>query len=148
MGETQERWTTKAEVLDACQRYEAGIPAWQCPRLFGVGLRRQGSDLWFPFVCHGDHPLPAVILATVVGHRGGARGYDLALRELDQAIALLAPAEACHDFTHPNLAAWRLIPQEAERLTDLRLVAVFDADPESATDNVDVLALRRAGCQA
>jgi hypothetical protein len=148
MTESQERWTTKDEVLEACRRYEARISGWQCPRLFGLGLRRHGLDPWFPFVCHGDHPLPAVILATVVGHRGGTCGYDLGLQELDQAITLLAPAEACQYFAHPNLAAWRRVRLEAEGLADPRLVAVFDADPESATDNVYVLALRHAGSQA
>ena len=148
MSEPNERWTTKEEVHDACQRHEATIPGWQCPRLFGLGLKRQSRDSWFPFVCHGDHPLPAVILAIVVGHRGGTCGHGLGLQELDQAITLLAPAEACRDFTHPNLAAWRLLRQEAEGLTDPKLIAVFDTDPESATDNIDVLALRHTGTQA
>jgi hypothetical protein len=147
MAEPQECWATREDVLDACHRYEAAIPDWQCPRLFGIGLRRQGSDPWFPFVCHGDHPLPAVILATVVGHPGGSCGYELGSRELDQAINLLAPAEACRDFTHPNLTAWRLLRRKTEGLANSELVAVFDADPESITDDEGVLALRRAASQ-
>jgi len=77
-------------VLDACHQYEEAISGWQCPRLFGIGLSCQESDPWFPFVCHGDHPLPAVIFATVVGHPGGSRGYELGSQELDQAINRLA----------------------------------------------------------
>ena len=77
--------------------------------------------------------------------RGGTRAYELTLQELDRAISLLAPAEACSDFTHPNLAAWREVRQEAESLTDPRPVAVFDADPVSETDEIAVIALRRAG---
>ena len=118
------------------------------PTTLRTGTQASESDSWFPFVCHGDHPLPAVILAIVVGHRGGTCGHGLGPQELDQAITLLAPAEASRDFKHPNLAAWRLLQQEAEGLTDPKLTAVFRADPESVTQNIDVLALRHAGTKA
>ena len=145
MGESQERWGAIEEVLAVCARYEAAIPGWKCPPLYGLGLRRQEQNPLFPFVCHGDHPLPAVVLATVLGHGGGTRSYELTLKELDQAIDLLAPAEACRDFTHPNLVAWRTVRNEAVESRNPRIFAVFDADPESATNTPDVLAIREAG---
>lgn len=79
MSRRPDRWVTREEVIAACERYEAAIPEWACPRLFGVGLRGEDEEPWFPFACHGDHPRPAVVLATVLGHSGGTNSYTLSL---------------------------------------------------------------------
>jgi hypothetical protein len=140
-----ERWVTKDQVIGVCERYEASIPGWRCPLLFGVGLQGVDEETWFPFACHGDHPLPAVILASVLGHDGGTESYTLTLDQLDEAIDRLAPAEACLDFEHPNLAAWREVREAALQTSGQTIVAVFDANPESRTADSNVLALRRQG---
>lgn len=130
-------------MIAACERYESAIPGWACPRLFGVGLRVEDREPWFPFACHGDHPLPAVVLATVLGHNGGTNSYTLSLDQLDEAIERLTPAEACRGFEHPNLAAWREVRSTAVR-TNGSILAVFDAEPESRTEDPTILALRLA----
>jgi hypothetical protein len=145
MESTDEHWVTRDEVLAACRRYESLIPGWKCPPLFGLGMRDGAGALWFPYVCHGDHPLPAVILATVCGHEGGTASYEVSDAELEQAILFLNPAEACRAFDHPNLAAWRAVKIAVARDSRRSAVAVFDSDPGSPTASRNVDALRHAG---
>ena len=143
MEDPEERWTTREDVLAARLRYESALPGWTCPRLYGVGTRQDDGDIWFPFICHGDHPLPAAVMATVCGHRSGSASYELRVDELDEAIRRLAPAEACLDWDHPNLVAWREVRQALADKPQRAVVAVFDADPQSPSDVPDVLTLRR-----
>lgn len=149
VGETRivevsgEQWVTRDEVLAARLRYESAIPGWRCPRLYGLGVRKGHGDIWFPFICHGDHPLPAAVLATVCGHRSGSASYEMTVDQLDDAIRRLAPAEACTDWDHPNLAAWRQVRRSLGAEPDWGVVAVFDADPGSPSEASDVLTLRR-----
>ena len=147
MDASAERWETREEVLAARLRYESAIPGWKCPRLYGVGVRRQREAIWFPFICHGDHPLPAVIMATLCGHRSGSASYELTVGQLDDAIKRLAPAEACKDWDHPNLAAWREIRTCLDAHPQWTVVAVFDADPALRSGLVDVRTLRRQANQ-
>lgn len=143
MDSPPERWTTREEVLAARNRYESAIPGWRCPGLYAVGTRHDDGSIWFPFICHGDHPLPAAVLATVCGHQRGSDSYDLMIAELADAIRRLAPAEACTDWDHPNLAAWRRVYRSVTDDPDQRAVAVFDMDPESRSEVPEVIELRR-----
>ena len=62
-----------------------------------------------------------------------------------QAIDLLAPAEACTDVEHPNLVAWRRVRGELVDRPDAQAVAVFLGDLEpSPTDGPYELLLRSA----
>ena len=134
-------------MLAARDRFEAALgPDWRRPVRFGVGLLLPGAEAaWYPYVCHGDHPLPAAVLATVCGHAGAvaeAASYELTDAELDEAISLLAPAGACPDFDHPNLAAWRTVRSLRETV-EATIVAAFDADPPPPTDDPALVGLRR-----
>lgn len=140
---TDERWTTREEVLAARTRYESAIPGWRRPGLYAVGTRHDDGRLRFSFICHGDHPLPAAVLATVCGHQHGSASYDLTVEQLEEAIYRLAPAEACVDWDHPNLAAWREVYRSVGDDPDQKILAVFDADPYAQSDVPEVLALRR-----
>ena len=116
MDESPERWTTREEVLAVCASYEAAIPGWQCPQLFGVGVRRQGQSPWFPFVCHGDHlllidevhqvaprlcPRRSRILRSSKALRTSGPGTPAGLGELS-----VVTAERCsHQTTKPILLA-------------------------------------------
>jgi hypothetical protein len=62
----EERWETVKEIATARERFEAGIPGYAPPAAYGVGL----TDLAVDPVAHS---LPAVVLATVVGHTAGTR---------------------------------------------------------------------------
>jgi hypothetical protein len=145
MHSTSERWEAKEEVLEALGRFERMIANWRCPRLFGLGLQTDSEeDIWFPYICHGDHPLPAAVLAVVRRHPGGTPSHKMTPEQLDDAVNQLAPAEACRDYDHPNLAAWRSI-QDA--LTDHRpriIAAVFDDVPKVGSSDPYVRTLRQA----
>jgi hypothetical protein len=134
-----ERWATPEEIVAARARFEAAIPGWQPPAAFGVG-RRAGDGVEFARINVGQHRLPAVIMATVCGHRQGSASYVLTPGDLDRAIELLAPAEADTSQPHPNLWAWREL---RARITDTdEVIAVFDADPSLPSTDAYVGALR------
>jgi|SRR5215207_3944108 len=134
-----ERWTTTEEIAAARQRFEAALPGWRPPMAYGVG-RLDGGRIEFARVNVGEHSLPAVVLATVCGHRAGSASYRLDAAELGRAIELLAPAEACTAYEHPNLAAWRWLHAGLDE-GDVA-VAVFAADLDEPCDDSYVAALR------
>ena len=134
-----ERWATPAEIAVARARFEAAIPGWRTPEVYGIG-RRVGDVVEFARINTELHRLPAVILATVCGHTGGSASYLLGLDGLDRAIALLAPAEADTSQPHPNLWAWRRLRAELTGADEE--VAVFDADPAAPCADPYVLAMR------
>ena len=55
----------------------------------------------------GRHGLPAVVLATILGHDGSTASLPVSAHQLAAAVESLAPAQACTEVEHPNLAAWR-----------------------------------------
>ena len=70
-------------------------------------------------------------------HDGATATLEVSRQQLDEAITTLAPASACTEVGHPNLAAWReLRDAHDERGGTITAVFVRDAaDPEtSATD--------------
>jgi hypothetical protein len=139
MSAMGERWSTPEEIRLARERFEAAIPGWRQPAVYGVG-RRVGDGVEFARVNTELHRLPAVILATVCGHAAGSASYVLDLAGFDQAIELLTPAEADTSQEHPNLWAWRRL---RSTLADGdEVVAVFDGDPALACDDRYVLAMR------
>jgi hypothetical protein len=105
--------------------YAARIPGWTAPLTWAVAV-----DGAFPHVNlpGGMHGLASVALALGIGHDGTTATLELSAQQLEAAIALLAPAEACTTVEHPNLAVWR------RALTSgARLHAVFVSD---ATDGL------------
>ncbi len=136
-----ERWETTEEIAAARQRFETAIPGWVAPMAFGIG-RLAGGQVDFARITVGDHPsLPASVLATVSGHRAGSASYRLDRGELGRAIELLAPAEACTAFDHPNLDAWRWLHGVLGG-GDVA-VAVFVADLDQQCDDRHAEALRQ-----
>jgi hypothetical protein len=107
---TDERWTTPEEIAAARERMEAAIDGYERPAAYALGQAGEdgaaAGDV-FPLVNSGANFLPAVVLATVCGHVRGTATYVLDEQRLQRAIDLLAPAEACTDYEHPNLVAWR-----------------------------------------
>jgi hypothetical protein len=134
-----ERWETTEEIAAARQRFEAAIPGWVPPMAYGIG-RLAGGRVEFARINVGDHPLPASVLATVVGHRAGSASYRLDSAGLARAIELLAPAEACTAYDHPNLAAWRWLRSVLGE--GGVAVAIFVGDLGQACDDRHVEALR------
>jgi RimJ/RimL family protein N-acetyltransferase len=131
---SDERWPTDEEVQAAKRRYVARMPGYEAPAAYGVG-RLDGDGVRFGHVndVGGVHMLPAVILAFVCGHRSGTATYVLGADAMGEAVRLLAPAEACPAYDHPNLWSWRALVSTAG--ADAAYVAVFVDDV--ATPPVD-----------
>ncbi|MCC5031818.1 hypothetical protein DMH02_000680 [Streptomyces sp. WAC 00631] len=136
-----EAWTTKEQLAAAMDHFMRQLPGWRRPAAHGLGLITP-SGTEFPVVNAGEHYLPAAVLSTVCEHRVGTRTYPVTVDQLDEAIGLLAPAEACPDYDHPNLAAWRhlrhRLPDTVDYDAPASLVAVFvdrlDDPPAGAHD--------------
>ena len=92
-------------------------PAYTNPMIQGMDIP-SGVVVWNV----ENHPLPAAVMASTLGHDGSTAAVPLGAEQLDAAIAGLAPAEACPAYDHPNLAAWREV-----RASGADAVAVFIA---------------------
>jgi len=139
LSDKTQRWETREEIAAAKRRFEAGLPGWAAPSAYGVGHLTDGS-LTFVRINVGDHVLPALVLATVLGHGAGSASYRLTAEELGRAIELLAPAEACTAYDHPNLEAWRSLHGALGEVGEA--VAVFVGDLDEPRDDQLVEALR------
>ncbi len=145
---TDERWTTPEGIAAARGRLEDAIDGYERPAAYALGLTvsgRTGPGAVFPLVNRGENFLPAVVLATVCGHVRGTATYVLDETRLQEAIDLLAPAEACTVYGHPNLAAWRRVRADVADRPDAQVVAVFLGDLQrSGADGPFERLLRRA----
>lgn len=130
------------EAYDRWSRtYDAALS--KPPGAYGLGIV-EGEGVRFPHVNQGEHLLPAVVLALVCGYRKGTRVIQLSRDQLDRAIDLLAPAEACTIYCHPNLWAWRTMRAEAG--PEATYVAVFVGDlADPVTDEHDAVFPQHAG---
>jgi hypothetical protein len=134
-----ERWETTGEIAAALRRFEAGISGWQPPTAYGVGRLGEDGRAEFARIDLGDHPLPGVVLATVCGHHRGSASYRLDAAALSRAIGLLAPAEACRAYDHPNLLAWRQLHSQLG--AGDTVLAVFVGDQARPGEDPHVRAL-------
>lgn len=137
-----ERWETVDDIRNARLRFEAAIPGWRTPAAFGLGEIDENGRIDFFRVNTRDHALPAVVLATVCECRGETGSHRMTRDDLAKAIDLLAPAEACDAYQHPNLWAWQA--RHSELSPDARLAAVFLADLNTPSEDPLVAALRTA----
>jgi hypothetical protein len=108
--------------------YADRIPGWSAPIAWGVAV-----DGAFPHtnLPGGMHGLASVALALGIGHDGSTATLVLTREQLDAAIDLLAPAEACTSVEHPNLAVWRRAVVSGEPLA---VVFVADASAPVTSD--------------
>lgn len=119
----------------------AQITGWQAPASYAIAVDGELPHLNLP---GGQHGLPAVVLATVLKHDGATATIEMSRQQLDEAITALAPAAACTDVEHPNLAAWRRIRDRLDERGGATLTAVFVRDlADPVTSEVDA-ALRAA----
>lgn len=125
-------WSTPDGLAAISDHLAAKVEGWRPPIAYAVGLSPASSSPEWGFA-HvnepgGRHGLPAVILATVLGHDGSTATLDVSTSQLSAAVESLAPAEACTELDHPNLAAWRSALAEAQSNPARTLIAVFVAD--------------------
>lgn len=125
-------YETVREVLDAKEALEASIPGWRAPVGYGLGAVDGGGRVDWRAVNYPNlHGLPAVVLASVLGHRNGTATYELDREGFDRAIELLQPAGACTFFQHPNLWAWQRLRDDFSAGSldrSARVVVVFVGD--------------------
>ena len=125
-------WSTPDGLAAIRDHLAARIDGWRQPVAYAVGLSPASSSPEWLFA-HvnapgGRHGLPAVVLATVLGHDGSTATLPLSRSQLAAAVESLAPAEACTALDHPNLAAWREVLHELEGNPAREAQAVFVAD--------------------
>ena len=140
-----ESWTTLEDLAAARGRFAAGIPGYEPPKAFGVA-RVDADGLTFAHVndVGGIHLLPAVILASVCGHRGGDATYELSAEAFAEVVRRLTPAGACAEIDHPNLWSWEPLLASADE--GASFVAIFVADPDAPPrDRYDAAFRERLG---
>src|SRR5437868_13611905 len=109
-----EEWRTTEQIHAARERIEATLDGYRRPAAYALGVSTVGPsgaalDTRYPVVNVDEHLLPAAVLASATGYRSGTATVRIDAAQLDAAIEQLAPAEACPDFDHPNLRAWRAL---------------------------------------
>ncbi len=125
-------WSTPDGLAAIREHLAARIDGWRQPVAHAVALSPASSSPEWDFA-HvngpgGQHGLPAVVLATVLGHDGSTATLPVSRGDLAAAVESLAPAEACTSLDHPNLAAWREVLSELEGNPAREAQAVFVAD--------------------
>ena len=125
-------WSTPDGLVAIRDHLAARIDGWRQPVAHAVALSPASSSPEWVFA-HvngpgGRHGLPAVVLATVLGHDGATATLPLSRAELSAAVESLEPAQACTALEHPNLAAWREVLVELEGNPAREAQAVFVAD--------------------
>lgn len=125
-------WSTPAGLAAIKDHLADRIDGWRQPVAHAVGLSSASSDPNWEFphvnVPGGAHGLAAVILASVLHHDGSTATLPMTSAHLQAAVEALAPAEACTELEHPNLAAWRTALLAFADNPARSLVAVFVAD--------------------
>lgn len=133
-------WSTPEGLAAIKDHLAAKIEGWRPPVAYAVGLSSASSSAEWDFghvnIPGGRHGLPAVVLATILGHDGSTATLDLSTAQLAAAVESLEPAEACTTLDHPNLGAWRDALAEVQSNPARTLVAVFVADLEDPIASV------------
>jgi hypothetical protein len=133
-----ETWPTLDDIAAARQRYEAKIPGWQRPAAWAL-TKRDADGVEVVQLNVDGHHLPAVVIASVVGHVAGSAAYDLDQPTLLQVNELIAPAEACTEIPHPNLWALQKLAKEGHGVT-----VVYVGDMAQPADDPAVETVRQA----
>lgn len=141
LAELGDRWETREKIAAVRERLIADLPGWKLPAAYGLGIYDVSGELVFGVKNVGEHPLPAVVMATILGHEGGSHSYEVNAATLQQAIRLLEPAGACKAYDHPNLAEWKKVLKllKGDRQMEAKMVFVADFDDWRDDDDVDDL---------
>jgi hypothetical protein len=115
---------TDDDLRRAREQFGAAIPGWVQPAVHGIVTTSADGVKRVQVVSGRDHRLPAVVLASVVGHVAGTSTIEVSSDQLARAEQLLAPAEAALHTPHPNLWSWRRVLAESPALIE----AVFVDD--------------------
>jgi hypothetical protein len=125
-----DEWSTPVGLAAIRDRYAALTDGWQAPVAWGVAVDGTFTHVNRP---GGSHGLSAVTLGYTLKHDGSTATLPLSRTELADAVELLAPAEACAELEHPNLAAWRAALADGAELEAV-FVRSLDDEVSSAAD--------------
>lgn len=67
-----------------------------------------------------------MVLAFVCGHSAGTATYEVSAEQLNEAAALLAPADAAVHMDHPNLWSWRELLEKSNSASTFMAFYVRD----------------------
>lgn len=141
LAEFGDRWETPEKIAAVRERLIADLPGWKLPAAYGLGMYDVSGELVFGVKNVGEHPLPAAVMATVLGHEGGSKSYEVNAHTLQLAIRLLEPAGACRAYDHPNLVEWKKVLKllKGDRQLEAKMVFVADFDDWRDDDDIDDL---------
>ena len=131
-----ETWSTPEQIAAKLAEYEAALaPHWERPLAWGILHQDAGGRIVVDRAEVGEqrHLLAMTVLATVAGDRRGTHVARIDAAQLDAAITMLAPAEACTAYEHPNLRTWRYLRGEigeSGTATAVFIRAIDIADPD------------------
>jgi hypothetical protein len=114
------------------------------PSAHGSGTLAVGGSVTVDVFNLAGHDFPALLLAALCGYRAGTQVVMLSVLQLQLAVSLMAPAERCRAFKHPNIAAWRKILARVAENPDERPIAVFFDARQPSEDRIVASFLRHA----
>ena len=110
-----ETWSNPERLANKLAEFEAGLAAhWERPAAFGVMHEDADGQIVVYRAEAGEQRdlLAMVVLAIATGDCCGTYVTRIDAAQLDMAIDMLAPAEACGDYDLSNLRAWRYLREE------------------------------------
>jgi hypothetical protein len=119
--------STAEGIADAMSALLSALPGYEPPTMHGVGYLSPEQPLIVEAFNTEGHDFPAMLLASILGHRTGTRIVPLTADALEEAIAFMSPAERCTVYRHPNIAAWRRLQARLLEQQNIRPVAIFVA---------------------
>lgn len=119
--------STVEGIFDAMSALLSALPEYEPPMMHGVGYLSSGQSLVVEAFNTEGHDFPAMLLASILGHRKGTRIVPLTTDALEEAIAFMSPAERCTIYKHPNIAAWRRLLAHLFVQPKIHPVAIFVA---------------------
>lgn len=110
------------EAIDALNKKLSNFTP---PLYHGSGVMSLDGEIHIEISNQSGHDFPAMLLAAICGYREGDHIYTFAVDQLELAIRLMAPAEKCRAFQHPNIAAWRRIVKTVEASESEQAIVFF-----------------------
>lgn len=110
-----ETWSTPEQLACRLAEFEAGLAAhWERPAAWGVMHEEANGRIMVDRAEAGEQRdlLAMTVLSIATGDCCGTYVTTIDAAQLDMAIDMLAPAEACAEYELSNLRAWRYLREE------------------------------------
>jgi hypothetical protein len=110
-----ESWSTPEQLAAKAAEFEAALAAhWARPLAWGIMHEDAEGRIVVDRAEGGDQRdlLAMVVISMECGDCCGSYATEIEAAQLDEAIATLAPAEACAEYEQSNLRTWRYLREE------------------------------------